>query len=219
MEQYPTYLIHYGIQGQKWGVRRFQNEDGTWTDDGLLRRKEQKHFVKEQNKINKKFDKVTSKINDRKLAGKKISKRQVDKAIELGTRHRSLDYISKNPRPYLNARGLNKASKARNIAGVTSGAAITGLGTAYAISESPYDPGAGAQGIKMAVSGANSIATSIALRKVEKMFLNNWMKRQYGDAIKESRNLTIKDLEAHGIDVNKTLKDIEDDNKKYRVFK
>ncbi len=31
---YPTYLIHYGIPGQKWGVRRFQNEDGTWTDLG-----------------------------------------------------------------------------------------------------------------------------------------------------------------------------------------
>ena len=35
---YPTYLIHYGIQGQKWGIRRFQNEDGTWTPEGLERR-------------------------------------------------------------------------------------------------------------------------------------------------------------------------------------
>ena len=24
MSEYPSYLIHYGIQGQKWGVRRFQ---------------------------------------------------------------------------------------------------------------------------------------------------------------------------------------------------
>ena len=37
---YPTYLFHYGIEGQKWGVRRFQNEDGTWTQEGLERRKE-----------------------------------------------------------------------------------------------------------------------------------------------------------------------------------
>lgn len=35
---YPTYLIHYGIEGQKWGVRRFQNEDGTYTQEGLERR-------------------------------------------------------------------------------------------------------------------------------------------------------------------------------------
>lgn len=38
--KYSTYLIHYGIEGQKWGVRRYQNEDGTWTEEGLERRKE-----------------------------------------------------------------------------------------------------------------------------------------------------------------------------------
>lgn len=32
-----TYLVHHGIKGQKWGVRRFQNEDGTWTEEGKLR--------------------------------------------------------------------------------------------------------------------------------------------------------------------------------------
>ena len=34
MNNYPSYLIHYGVPGQKWGVRRFQNEDGTYTDLG-----------------------------------------------------------------------------------------------------------------------------------------------------------------------------------------
>ncbi len=28
------YLEHHGIKGQKWGVRRFQNEDGTLTPEG-----------------------------------------------------------------------------------------------------------------------------------------------------------------------------------------
>ena len=30
-------LYHYGIKGQKWGVRRFQNEDGTLTAAGKKR--------------------------------------------------------------------------------------------------------------------------------------------------------------------------------------
>lgn len=32
-----NYLAHFGIKGQKWGVRRFQNEDGTLTNAGKQR--------------------------------------------------------------------------------------------------------------------------------------------------------------------------------------
>lgn len=32
-----TYLVHHGIKGQRWGVRRYQNSDGTWTDEGKKR--------------------------------------------------------------------------------------------------------------------------------------------------------------------------------------
>lgn len=32
-----TYLLHHGIKGQRWGVRRFQNENGTLTSAGKKR--------------------------------------------------------------------------------------------------------------------------------------------------------------------------------------
>ena len=32
-----NYLMHHGIKGQKWGLRRFQNADGTLTPDGKKR--------------------------------------------------------------------------------------------------------------------------------------------------------------------------------------
>lgn len=32
-----SYLMHYGIKGQKWGVRRYQNTDGSWTAAGRAR--------------------------------------------------------------------------------------------------------------------------------------------------------------------------------------
>lgn len=30
-------LMHHGIKGQKWGIRRYQNEDGSWTSAGRER--------------------------------------------------------------------------------------------------------------------------------------------------------------------------------------
>lgn len=34
------HLAHHGIKGQKWGVRRFQNEDGSLTPEGQARYKQ-----------------------------------------------------------------------------------------------------------------------------------------------------------------------------------
>ena len=34
MNQKNNYLIHWGIKGQKWGIRRYQNEDGSYTAKG-----------------------------------------------------------------------------------------------------------------------------------------------------------------------------------------
>ena len=37
LTDYPDYLAHYGIKGQKWGVRRFQYENGAYTAEGKER--------------------------------------------------------------------------------------------------------------------------------------------------------------------------------------
>ena len=36
-QPYPNELYHYGILGQHWGVRRYQNEDGSLTSEGKKR--------------------------------------------------------------------------------------------------------------------------------------------------------------------------------------
>lgn len=36
------YLEHHGILGQKWGQRRFENEDGTLTEEGKIRYRKSK---------------------------------------------------------------------------------------------------------------------------------------------------------------------------------
>lgn len=36
-DEWDTELYHHGIKGQKWGIRRFQNSDGTLTAEGIQR--------------------------------------------------------------------------------------------------------------------------------------------------------------------------------------
>lgn len=58
------YLEHHGIKGQKWGVRRFQNKDGTRTPAGKKR-----YYESSKNSIN---TKVKNHIDNRKA---KVAKR------------------------------------------------------------------------------------------------------------------------------------------------
>ena len=59
------YLMHYGILGMKWGVRRYQNEDGSLTNAG------KKRYSNEQ------------KVRDEKLYGKAAARR-IEKRINRG---------------------------------------------------------------------------------------------------------------------------------------
>ncbi len=43
---YESELYHHGILGQKWGVRRYQNYDGTYTQAGLERQKKARKIIR-----------------------------------------------------------------------------------------------------------------------------------------------------------------------------
>lgn len=67
---YESELYHHGIKGQKWGVRRFQNSDGTLTAAGQKRYSEReakdRAFAKKRYGISDKdYDKAMAAVNSK----------------------------------------------------------------------------------------------------------------------------------------------------------
>lgn len=56
----PDILQHYGILGMKWGIRRYQNEDGSLTSAGKARLEK-----KDEIWAKKKSDKITEKAQNK----------------------------------------------------------------------------------------------------------------------------------------------------------
>ena len=61
-------LQHHGVKGMRWGVRRYQNEDGSLTNAG--KKRDAKHLQRQANKLVRKNNKLFKKQTEAALAGK-----------------------------------------------------------------------------------------------------------------------------------------------------
>ena len=86
------YLMHFGIKGQKWGVRKYQNEDGSYTEAGKER------YTKMRNKyerIERKRIKAESKSVKRENRFRKPDIKSRKYRVKAEKRLRQSDFVKK----------------------------------------------------------------------------------------------------------------------------
>lgn len=98
---YEDYLMHHGIKGQKWGVRRFQNPDGSLTAKGMKR----------YNRYAKKDAKKWAKAQMDYGEGAGVKRRHIKARIE--ARSKGNEYYKNKFEEYSNQEVKNKDKYAR----------------------------------------------------------------------------------------------------------
>lgn len=81
-------LLHWGIKGMKWGVRRYQNKDGTLTPAGKKRYNAEMERLKNEEKILKNKEATRAKLAKLESKQKEIDERK--KALDDGSGKKSV---------------------------------------------------------------------------------------------------------------------------------
>lgn len=85
-------LMHYGIKGMKWGVRRYQNEDGSLTSAGKKRQdKRDQRAAKYYDRANERQREIDSLNDSLKSTDKRFQKRKLEKEVKKLEKKREQD--------------------------------------------------------------------------------------------------------------------------------
>lgn len=169
---YDNELYHHGVKGMKWGVRRYQNKDGTRTPAGKKR----------EEAVNKEKPKRT--VDKKKIAGMAIMTTTVTTAAVLyGTNPAVRKAVNKT---------LSSAGKMTVKALKTGSKKTVALGKKYATEAMKSAKDGVKEGIKEAPKKATkAIVTGIAMNTAKRMLDNAVGKKEAERIFKANNNKKI----------------------------
>lgn len=184
-------LYHYGIKGQKHGVRNYQNEDGTLTDEGRARYGHHKLIRNKFNDLNKKM------VNRRNEKAKKRNEtaKDVEKKILQAERlEKQSNAAFKNAKEMRKGLGKNVFQRIRAVRDAEKGkgtdeakAYVKEFDRASRLGDKAYD-------IKLNASKDFKSLGKTKFSRVHTMNKNNRTNKMWKDIDKFDNKQTIKKL-------------------------
>lgn len=127
------FIIHYGIKGQRWGIRNYQNEDGTLTAAGKERYSDaSREYKKEANKLVRLANNadINRQKDIQKTQIKKAKTNFAKAAVDAGT---SMLTVGAANLPSMKANSLDKMLNGTSVAFAVGSKIRAGKATYHAI--------------------------------------------------------------------------------------
>lgn len=163
-------LYHHGIKGQKWGVRRFQNYDGTLTKKGLARyEKADDEYQKAKQNQNAAKERLRSAVNNPRANMRDLKARYnfAKRDANAAKRERNKAY-RKLKEDYMADKGKEAYASGRTITGnkMSAAAVLAGWYLGEYATYSLYSSGKLSGGATMSINRGIRAATALSLGEI-----------------------------------------------------